>query len=394
MTVDILDFECAVLSFIAENPDLFNEDYSFIENSSIVKTIDMLKKGTIMFPQQNKNLDKAVFDNVDRWINQCTKPHFDAIVVKLKYEHAKRLKLKEIDEKKQLILDDKVDLTPTDKVHNFRDNIRSWHSSIKNDGNGIPIAFEELNYNLIGFKRGKKYDFIAETGVGKSIIATNILFDCIAYHEKVKALVFNFELDAEEFTEMSFQIACGMTKRTQLDMSKAETSEIEDEIESTIIPRCFTYYDTLDLIGIERVISEYVKKEGISIVMIDYLDYIKKRNGQKADDVCRELRQIAKRQNVILFQINQINKEATKPRQDGKKRIPKASDALGGISIKSSSNGCLVLYNSEDKLMCYWDKLRNPRSSYRTEHFELVMDWSRRRWTRAIKRNIDNFIID
>jgi len=229
---------------------------------------------------------------------------------------------------------------------------------------GFPTGYRSIDKIVDGLKVGSLTVLVASTGMGKSILAMNILVHLNRDH-KMPVVYIDLENGTLETTERLIKIWQGDNLPTDFFKDpkyKEDVVKMRDEFKT------FHYYSHDDLNTVSRsVISRLVRyhaQKGVKVFLIDPLECI------PADDVfdkqreeglvVRELKNIAQEENVAIIICHHFRKTSSSGRDtfvgsiadvdSPKVRIPTLDDMRGTSEIGDASTGvwALVRLNGSD----------------------------------------------
>lgn len=185
----------------------------------------------------------------------------------------------------------------------------------------------------------------ADTGAGKSSLALNL---ARALHEDYTVLYFDIEMTERIVNNRLLAIESGYPVD---EISRYGNIELRNDIEDSAKRLAegkpfYIYHELTSLSDIERTIKQVERDpEEPMIVVVDHLHLVS--NGiqdpyQRATELAKSFKQIAKRENLILFLLAQQNRAG--------KANPSEKPTLA--SLKDSGE----LENSADKVIFMWEK--------------------------------------
>lgn len=166
----------------------------------------------------------------------------------------------------------------------------NWELQQQEPQKGWDTGFPQLDMMTRGFKEGDLVILSGLTGNGKSQLAVTLAKKFL--EKGANSLFFSYELSSQELIER-FGNPLPVFYLPRLPRSKSSE-------------------------WIERKVEESIKKYGTKIVFIDHLHYLlgdeATRYGNTAEtlsQMCRDFKQIARRQRVIIFLLAHVRKYAT-----------------------------------------------------------------------------------
>jgi replicative DNA helicase len=155
---------------------------------------------------------------------------------------------------------------------------------------------------------------------------------------------------------------------------KLEREQFQDQLkELKRLETLKVYQRKSDARTIEATIRHLVKKWGLQVVFIDYVQLMepfdtKDNREQQVARMSRMLKRLTREYRILIFALAQINKDHEK-----EKRKPRASDLRESQSLRQDADGCYFVYKPAENfqgfeqqpdattydVMYYNDKNRN-----------------------------------
>lgn len=225
------------------------------------------------------------------------------------------------------------------------DEIAQNHGQIR----GIPTGLKDFDEITNGLHSGDLIILAARPGVGKTTFAMNLVVNASIEQNK-KCAVFSLEMPREQLMQRSL---CSVAK---VDMSKALKGTMDQEewkriwVAEKRLAASGIYIDDSSLTTPTDILSKCRRlkaKEGLDIVMIDYLQLMssggknKENRQQEISDITRVLKIAAKELQVPIILLSQLSR-AVEIRNDHK---PQLSDLRESGSIEQDADIVLFLYD-------------------------------------------------
>ncbi len=228
----------------------------------------------------------------------------------------------------------------------------------KNPELGIYTQYPGLDKTLGSFKKGELILLAARPGIGKSALAINMK-DKMAYsrpradgeieYPGHKTGFFGLEMTSEQVQRRSLSSlsGIGMTKiqRARLEPNElAKIKAISQQMKE--FNGWFEDNPMISLAGIKSKSRKWVRRHGVEIIFIDYLQLInhqsdsRKRNESVAE-ISRGLKCLAKELNIPIVALSQLNRDT-----DEDKR-PNLSNLRESGALEQDSDVVLMLHPKE-----------------------------------------------
>lgn len=222
-------------------------------------------------------------------------------------------------------------------------------SSIK----GIPTDFRDFDNMTNGLQNSDLIILAARPGVGKTSFAMNIMVNAATKYNK-KCAVFNLEMSRDQLMQRAI---CSLAK---VPMAKALNGTMDPEEWKRIwqaskqLEKSGLYVDDSSLTTATDILTKCRRlkaKEGLDLVMIDYIQLMASKDKRKGDtrqnevsDISRNLKIAAKELNVPIIALSQLSRDNEKRQGDHR---PMVSDLRDSGSIEQDADIVLFLYNPE-----------------------------------------------
>lgn len=214
-----------------------------------------------------------------------------------------------------------------------------------------PSSHEDINKNLFGWKRGNMVVVAARTGMGKTAFhISEFVKLCLAGH---KCMSFNLEMLEEQFV---IRAACHIsgvpnTKVRLKVMDKHEEYEFYQAIE--VMRQCpnmhLDFTSSLTVSLFRAKVKKMKMEQGLDVVFLDHLQFMKPEDTQgktrdmQIGDITRELKAIAKEEDICIILFSHINRGVEKTND----KRPNLSDLRESGNIENDADAVLFLLRPE-----------------------------------------------
>lgn len=250
--------------------------------------------------------------------------------------------------------------TATDTIRSHPGGISGFLSPHLHSGL-VPSGYQKLNEYLYGFGNGRIITLAADTSVGKTTFALNLVYDLTA--SGIPAGYISLEM---ERTALVQKLVC---LDARVSYHRFMRGNISPEERSTLgrstgrvaeLPLYIDDSSDLDMRGLYTGVQRMLRDHGTRIVVLDYLQIMDldqsgygrtfKSEYEALTYLSNGIRKMVKRLNSDGFQfdlilLSQFNKDFTK-RDKGDKR-PKLTDLHGSGSIRKDSHIVAFLFREE-----------------------------------------------
>jgi replicative DNA helicase len=242
--------------------------------------------------------------------------------------------------------------TMTDILHETFQQIQDIHDR-KSRLLGMSTGFYEIDDLLSGLQPGQLYIVAGRPSMGKTSFGLNIL-ENIALREQKPVLFFSLEMAAQQIAQSM------LCSHARVDSSMLRSGRVSEEEFQKLVMAAGAFHearifidDSADLSALEvRTRARRMKaKEGIQLVVVDYLQKMHARQGNKAPEsrqleismISSNLKALAKEINVPVIAMAQLNR-AAEGRED---RKPMLSDLRESGAIEQDADAVMALYREE-----------------------------------------------
>ncbi len=220
---------------------------------------------------------------------------------------------------------------------------------------GFNTGFTQLNLTIGGIQRKQLIIVGARPSVGKTAFAVNMIKDLA---KEAKVLFFSNDQSGGELIRRLLSRYGGIVN-TRIRDARIGTNDFNQILnvvgkDLAELPIWINDSRGLTIEDIEAQINYFRQKEGIDVVIIDYLQLIS-RPGQNENteigDITGKLKELAGELDIAVVLLSQLNRDPTK-RSGGK---PQMYDLRGSGSVEQDANVILLLHRDinkpEDKSM-------------------------------------------
>lgn len=183
---------------------------------------------------------------------------------------------------------------------------------------GVPILFAPtLQYITGGWRPTEMWVVGGMSSTGKSAVAANMLLD-MAHARDRKIALFNIEMSQETYMTRLLAIQSGVELRKireNVTIGHDDSKALEDA-ERFLTRSGLRIYDTIGSIAGIRTESRKIKhREGLDVVVIDYIQSIKGGKGDEVADareIAIECQALAKELGVCVVAFSQVSNQFAK----------------------------------------------------------------------------------
>jgi replicative DNA helicase len=218
---------------------------------------------------------------------------------------------------------------------------------------GYPTGYYELDDMLSGLQKGQLYVVAGRPSMGKTSFGLNVL-EHVALREGKPVLLFSLEMAAQQIAQ---SMLCSHAK---VDSNQLRTGRISEEEYGKLVMAAGSFHearifidDSADLSALEvrTRARRWKAKEGIELVVVDYLQKMNARQGGKGAEsrqleiamISSHLKAMAKELNVPVIALAQLNR-SVEGREDHK---PMLSDLRESGAIEQDADAVMLLYREE-----------------------------------------------
>lgn len=220
----------------------------------------------------------------------------------------------------------------------------------KGDVTGIPTGFHELDYKFSGLQASDLIIIAARPSMGKTAFALNIA-QHICFKENLCVAIFSLEMNGEQLINRLLSMQSGVNAQAIRNESMNDHEWMGIVESADAIAKSKLIIDDTTNISISELRSKcqkYRREEGLSVVIIDYLQLMKGRGRNESrqeeiSGISRSLKALARELNVPVIALSQLNRQSTK-REDYK---PMMSDLRDSGAIEQDADVIMFLHRDE-----------------------------------------------
>jgi replicative DNA helicase len=218
---------------------------------------------------------------------------------------------------------------------------------------GLSTGFYELDDKLSGLQPGQLYIVAGRPSMGKTSFALNIA-EHVALREQKSVLLFSLEMASQQIAQSM------LCSHARVDSSLLRTGRVSEEDFARLLQAAGLFNDakifiddSADLSALEvRTRARRMKaREGIGLVVVDYLQKMHARQGSKAPEsrqleiamISSNLKAVAKELEVPVIALAQLNRGA----EGREERRPMLSDLRESGAIEQDADAVMALYREE-----------------------------------------------
>lgn len=218
------------------------------------------------------------------------------------------------------------------------------------DFTGLKTGFLDLDNWISGFQKGDLIIIAARPSMGKTSFATSIALGA-SENTNESILIFSAEMTKEQIAQRficsSSDIDLSVFRKGNLSQKNWDDFSIFMQ-NSSNINKIFLNDQALNIRKLESSIYQFNRKNPLSLVIVDYLQLLSstgkhQNREQEVSEISRTLKRIAKKINVPVIALAQLNRDLEK-RAD---KRPLASDLRDSGSIEQDADLLIFLYRDE-----------------------------------------------
>lgn len=214
----------------------------------------------------------------------------------------------------------------------------------------IKLGIKEIDKEILGILPNTVMVISADTGVGKSQLAGNIVMNAMSIGKKVAY----FDLENDETDWMSRQISRYVYLKTGKYCAPYSTTikeifEDRPEISEGLANTCDKYnnlfylYNNKELLTIDRYVEAIGQVPDVDLVVLDhlhYFDFENERENESIGKIIRAIRMLSKQKGIPVIVVAHMRKR-------DKKREPDNEDIFGSSNIAKEATVVLLLSRYE-----------------------------------------------
>jgi replicative DNA helicase len=186
----------------------------------------------------------------------------------------------------------------------------------------IPSGLQQFDRHVGGFDKKRVYLFTARSGGGKSRMLFTFAYNLTA--QGYKGLYFSFEMPIDELNQIYD------TRASAISWENFKSGTVDMEFYKDVLDKIATHRYPLkwaenfglpDIDYIEDRIKQFKKEMSLDFIVVDYLSLMvncSEDEYQQLGNITRRLKNIAKKEDIVVLTAQQINRKATEKNKDGK----------------------------------------------------------------------------
>ena len=218
---------------------------------------------------------------------------------------------------------------------------------------GISTGFESLDKVMAGLKKNDLVVIGGQPASGKTALALSIMLN-VAVDHHLPVLYISLESSALELSKRIIRMRSGISNEKLYGISKLEPSEwmqLESKMKGVEnAPIFIEERPNLTIGHIRNIVRTQIEKNGIRLVIIDYIQLIKGRvdnrinREQEMSSISRELKSLAKECQVPIVAISSLSRQLSNRQNTHSNSRPQISDLRDSGSIEFEADVILLLY--------------------------------------------------
>ena len=286
---------------------------------------------------------------------------------------------------------------------------------------GIPTGFKSLDEVITGLKKNDLIVIGGQPASGKTAMAMSIMLN-VAVDQNLPILYISLESSALELSKRIIRMRSGISGEKLDGAGKLEPNEWEQlECKMKGVEKAPIFIEErpdLTIGHIRNIVRTQIEKNGIRLVIIDYMQLIKGRvdcrinREQEMSSISRELKSLAKECQVPIVAISSLSRQLSNRQNTNSNSRPQISDLRDSGSIEFEADVILLLYprdynglsdnfeeredltlivaKNRDGECCNLD-LKFNRSQLRIRELEEGLDYIRSGMSFDSSMNVENF---
>ena len=218
---------------------------------------------------------------------------------------------------------------------------------------GISTGFKSLDEVLTGLKKNDLIVIGGQPASGKTALALSIMLN-VAVDQNLPVLYISLESSALELSKRIIRMRSGISGEKLDGAGKLELNEWAQleckmkDVENA--PIFIEERPDLTIGHIRNIVRTQIEKNGIRLVIIDYMQLIKGRvdcrinREQEMSSISRELKSLAKECQVPIVAISSLSRQLSNRQNTNSNSRPQISDLRDSGSIEFESDVILLLY--------------------------------------------------
>jgi replicative DNA helicase len=271
-----------------------------------------------------------------------------------------------------LLLSEIESLEEERKIKSIRDVLKDSLEVLANNMSGnnafTPTQFEDLDAIILGLDQPSYVVIGGRPGMGKTSLGMQII-ENMAKQGK-KSLVFSLEMPQEQLLlrMISSNARVPFTNLRKGKLTETDIAKIQLTVEKLKeLPISFDDDGSNTIADIEKKAKAMKDKQGLDVVLIDYIQLLKgdnpklfgKRNSEM-EDISRRLMSMGKRLNMTVIILAQLNRNV----EERIDKRPVMSDLRDTGGIEQDAN--LIMF-------CYRDEYYNKENTDKLGQAEVII---------------------
>lgn len=218
---------------------------------------------------------------------------------------------------------------------------------------GIPTGFKSLDEVITGLKKNDLIVIGGQPASGKTAMAMSIMLN-VAVDQNLPVLYISLESSALELSKRIIRMRSGISGEKLDGAGKLELNEwAQLECKMKDVEKAPIFIEErpdLTIGHIRNIVRTQIEKNGIRLVIIDYMQLIKGRvdcrinREQEMSSISRELKSLAKECQVPIVAISSLSRQLSNRQNTNSNSRPQISDLRDSGSIEFESDVILLLY--------------------------------------------------
>lgn len=229
---------------------------------------------------------------------------------------------------------------------------------------GIDTGFQTINRITNGWQKGDLIILAARPSVGKTAFALNL-----ALNAGWPVGFFSLEMGIESLRKRitAIQTRVPLTNITSCRLDDIQFQKMRDNLSKlSTLPLYVDDSNTLTVFDIKAKARRMVKREGVRMIIIDYLQLITAHNErmireQQVAQISRELKKLSKELQIPIIALSQLNRDVDK--RAGNKE-PVLADLRESGAIEQDADLVSFLYWFDNNIRWRLAKHRNGKLDY------------------------------
>jgi replicative DNA helicase len=253
------------------------------------------------------------------------------------------------------IAEEKVKAELTEIQHIVKDTFKKLESMSEQDGfiTGVPTGFKDFDRYTAGLQPSDLVIIAGRPGTGKTAFALNIAYNA-ALESKMRVAVFSLEMSKMQLGMRLLGFA------SNVDIKKVRTGSFIDGNEWERITNAASQLSELPIfvedssaltvLEMKAKCRRLMKKSGLDLVIIDYLQLIQGRRSSESrqmeiSEISRSLKGLAKDLDVPIIALSQLNRKV----EDRTVKRPQLADLRESGAIEQDADVIVFLYRDESQ---------------------------------------------